>query len=1336
MGVRGLGSSHDGACSSIGQPASYLPRSRRASRFTAVALAIALPFTLTACERVATHDTGNSSEYDAVEQPPTKADTYTIVQDASSGEKVPAYSGSWKAKAHYDGNTSGASYARGVFNTAQQNGAEGYYGAAFYFPPGTLYGSAPTPKLTGNLDILGWTNTLGQFGGIRISGSDHSAHLIREGPANPQDNIGSAFNLEEGCWNWLTVHQKLSGQSGTINQVFLNGTKVVDSTQPSSYGATVDQIKFGMVKLQLPAQSQKLDFYVDNAFASDSANRDPSVHACQPRTGARPYYSFESQELTDRMDANVNVASGNLMLHQTDLGIAGTGLDLGVDRYYNSQNTESTKMGTGWTSSAGADVSVQDGPDGSKVYRDASGAQMSFESASGNWKATSGLNASIAVTGWTGNQTMSLHRSGTTLHFDHPQGFTKGGLMSAVDQNNNTITNNYQASSNRLDKITDTQGRETTVTTQANGKIEKITDPSSSPLPSRVYDYVYDGSELDKYIGPGGATTDTTDYTYTSGRLTKITDPKGNVTQITYESTYPYRVKTIKRVTASTSEPDPTTTFTYNSGGSCATNEGRTVVTDPEGHNTIYCWETGDRVTKVRDANNRTRSTSYNSNSEVNSYTTPSYGTLNVSASFVSNDDNSLRDITVPTGSGTQLTSHFGYDTPEDYAHNFRRFYPASYTNEQGNTTSYGYDDKGNVKSVSDQASGAITLDRDPAVDPHGQITKATDGNGHSTNYRYDPNGNLTSITPPTVTSGTQPGPTIITYDALSRVKTVKDGKLQIKTYDYDVFDRVTRISFDDGSSTEYSYDDNGNTSTRVDMAGTTTKTTDYDYDELNRLKEEGFPNGTHNHYGYDKVGNLVSFDDGDGTTAYGYDPGNRVTTVREPLGDCAANDRCTKYAYTDNMDGTATIMKTLPTGPAVVETTTLDAAGRVKSVATKKDAANLASFSYSYTRPTGCGATSDTSLIHSVSYSSDSASAYSANYCYDPRDRLRSASTNPLGGGYSYTYHYDDASNLGLRTGGPAPRSYSYNEANQLTSVSGGSGPDVGTYTYDANGNQLGNATSGLVLNYNAADQTTKAAITGGPSANSIGYFGPNQIDRSSADGTTFKQSAFGLRMQDPAPGISEAAYFLRDPEGGLIGARREGHIRYYYLFDGLGSVVGLVSEGGTLQRSYRYDPFGNLITDTDHTTYQTAPVDYNRFTGGFQDGGGLYHFGMRYYDPRVGRWTQQDPISSPGDLQEGNRYVYVGDDPVDLADPAGMDIIHDVWNKAKSTYNSIRNRPAVRRAGKIGKALGLKKKLTYLGRCANALDKRNTLDWGNTGECDPYPLIPFLGTEPEPAY
>jgi hypothetical protein len=41
---------------------------------------------------------------------------------------------------------------------------------------------------------------------------------------------------------------------------------------------------------------------------------------------------------------------------------------------------------------------------------------------------------------------------------------------------------------------------------------------------------------------------------------------------------------------------------------------------------------------------------------------------------------------------------------------------------------------------------------------------------------------------------------------------------------------------------------------------------------------------------------------------------------------------------------------------------------------------------------------------------------------------------------------------------------------------------------------------------------------------------------------------------------------------------------------------------------------------------------------------------FGARYYDPSVGRWTQQDPSG-----QEANAYAYVGGDPVNFVDPDG---------------------------------------------------------------------------------
>jgi RHS repeat-associated protein len=54
---------------------------------------------------------------------------------------------------------------------------------------------------------------------------------------------------------------------------------------------------------------------------------------------------------------------------------------------------------------------------------------------------------------------------------------------------------------------------------------------------------------------------------------------------------------------------------------------------------------------------------------------------------------------------------------------------------------------------------------------------------------------------------------------------------------------------------------------------------------------------------------------------------------------------------------------------------------------------------------------------------------------------------------------------------------------------------------------------------------------------------------------------------------------------------------------------------------------------------------------------------FGTRYYDPAVGRWTQQDPVAgSIGDPRTVNRYVYVGDNPVNFVDPGG----DKWWQKA----------------------------------------------------------------------
>src|SRR5260370_17974209 len=64
-------------------------------------------------------------------------------------------------------------------------------------------------------------------------------------------------------------------------------------------------------------------------------------------------------------------------------------------------------------------------------------------------------------------------------------------------------------------------------------------------------------------------------------------------------------------------------------------------------------------------------------------------------------------------------------------------------------------------------------------------------------------------------------------------------------------------------------------------------------------------------------------------------------------------------------------------------------------------------------------------------------------------------------------------------------------------------------------------------------------------------------------------------------------------------------------------------------------------------------------RFAGGYFDSStGLYKFGTRYYNPGFGRWSQQDPLRGQlNDPTSLNRYVYAGDDPVNLTDPSARD-------------------------------------------------------------------------------
>jgi RHS repeat-associated protein len=106
------------------------------------------------------------------------------------------------------------------------------------------------------------------------------------------------------------------------------------------------------------------------------------------------------------------------------------------------------------------------------------------------------------------------------------------------------------------------------------------------------------------------------------------------------------------------------------------------------------------------------------------------------------------------------------------------------------------------------------------------------------------------------------------------------------------------------------------------------------------------------------------------------------------------------------------------------------------------------------------------------------------------------------------------------------------------------------------------------------------------------------------------------------------------------------------WYLPDRLGSIRDITDNNtGAVIDHLNYDGFGNVTSES-----QQSNGDRFHWAGGEQDSEtGLYHFGWRFYDPKVGRWTSRDPIGfAAGDP---NFYRYAGNHPTNATDPNGLD-------------------------------------------------------------------------------
>jgi RHS repeat-associated protein len=118
---------------------------------------------------------------------------------------------------------------------------------------------------------------------------------------------------------------------------------------------------------------------------------------------------------------------------------------------------------------------------------------------------------------------------------------------------------------------------------------------------------------------------------------------------------------------------------------------------------------------------------------------------------------------------------------------------------------------------------------------------------------------------------------------------------------------------------------------------------------------------------------------------------------------------------------------------------------------------------------------------------------------------------------------------------------------------------------------------------------------------------------------------------------------------DGRLPVAMTKAGVRYFLVYDQVGSLRAVTDASGSVVKTVEYDSFGNVIADSDDTF--TVPFG---FAGGlFDTDTGLTRFGFRDYDADVGRWTAKDPILFEGG--DTDLYGYVVGDPVNGVDPEG---------------------------------------------------------------------------------
>ncbi|MBI5192608.1 MAG: RHS repeat protein [Nitrospirae bacterium] len=635
-----------------------------------------------------------------------------------------------------------------------------------------------------------------------------------------------------------------------------------------------------------------------------------------------------------------------------------------------------------------------------------------------------------------------------------------------------------------------------------------------------------------------------------------------------------------------------TTSYTYYPDGKQQT------VTSPGGNVTTSIYDTADRLTGISDS-------------------------VGVVAAY-SYDANGNR-LTSTDGNG--FTSTNVYDAANRLV---------SVTDPMSQSTAYSYDDAGNQLTVTDRNSNTTSY----TYDALNRRIMTTDALSNLTIHLYDPVGNLTMIT---------------------------DAKGNSTTYSYDALNRLLSETYADLTTRGFSYDVVGNMLTRTDQNGNTTA---YIYDDLYRLTLRNYPGINDDSFTYDSAGSMLTAANANAAISYAYDNANR--TLSETL-----NGKATSYIY-DIPNRKRTL--TYPGGKSVTEEMNLrQRLNNIKEglntiVLYSYDAGNrlvgrdypMNTTTAAYTHNANNWTTNLTHLAgitpftdFEYTFDNEGNRKYqkkfhyltnSEQYLYDNIYRVTAYKEGTLNISGTIpapltqtAYNYDAVGNRTSTNKDATITTYTTNSVNEYTAiVSGGAVFPL----YDLNGNLTNDGTRAFSFDYE--NRLTDVA----PGAISYKYDPLGRRIEKNVAGTITRYYFDGSRVIEERDGLDvvAATYTFGSWIDEILTMDRSGNT-YYYHQNSLGTVSAVTNSSGVIVERYEYDAYGETTILDPSFLFRLSSIISNQFmftSGVFDMETGLYFYKTRYYDPKSGRFLQNEIGEDNIHLLAVNKYSYVENNPL----------------------------------------------------------------------------------------